>query len=75
MIYWKKLQEALDEHRKESMITCSEDCWCWHVEAAIAEREAAQQSVQRTCAKSPDGNHHFEPGETMIICEYCGASR
>lgn len=27
------------------------------------------------CPKSPDGNHCFEPGESLIICEYCGASR
>ena len=36
---------------------------------------AAQQGVQRTCAKSPDGNHHFEPGESLILCVYCGTSR
>jgi len=43
--------------------------------AAWLDDAAAQQSVQRTCAKSPDGNHHFEPGESSIVCEYCGASR
>lgn len=36
---------------------------------------AAQQRVQRTCLQSPDGEHHFEPGESLIICAYCGASR
>ena len=46
MIYWDKLQEVLNEHRAESLITCAEDCWCWHVEAAITEHEVAQQSVQ-----------------------------
>lgn len=36
---------------------------------------SAQQSVQRTCAKSPDGARHFAAGQSLILCMYCGASR
>lgn len=27
------------------------------------------------CPTSPDHNHHFEPGESLIVCMYCGISR
>lgn len=39
------------------------------------KKQAVEHSVQRTCLQSPDGEHHFEPGESLIICAYCGASR
>ncbi len=32
-------QEKLKKHRDEAKITCSEDCWCWEVEASILEDE------------------------------------
>jgi hypothetical protein len=55
---WDKLEQAMNEHRKEAFITCAPDCWCWHVEAALVEREADQQNVHRTgeslCAKNDD---------------------
>ena len=41
----------------------------------LEDELAAQQSVQRTCAKSPSGEHRFEPGQSLIICLYCGANR
>ena len=46
-----------------------------HNGKTIIEFDSAQQKMQRTCLQSPDGNHHFEPGESLIICLYCGVSR
>lgn len=42
----------------------------------LAVCDAAEQSVQRTCAKAPGGEHYFfynnKPND---VCLYCGASR
>jgi len=45
-------------------------------EALLAKAKAAQQSVQRTCVNSSDGEHHyFSNGNQNPNCLYCGTSR
>ena len=40
------------------------------------QSNAAQQGVQRTCANSSDGEHHyFSNGNQNPNCLYCGTSR
>lgn len=31
----KKIEDKIDKHRKEAVITCQEDCWCWELEEFI----------------------------------------
>ena len=61
MSYLKQISDIVEKHRREVVITCAEDCWCWGVEASIcghAEPQVDQGPSVETDSPTP--------------CEKCG---
>ena len=76
-MYPETVVEAWESYYKENGLS-----WLApQVQAAIkqaffAGMEAVEHSVQRTCANSSDGEHHyFSNGNQNPNCLYCGTSR
>ncbi len=41
----QKLQLLLETHRKDAVVTCHEDCWCWELEQLEAENEQLKKEL------------------------------
>ena len=43
-----KFRKILDVHRGVSMVTCSEDCFCWNIDTELMKEEQRHLSVLMT---------------------------
>lgn len=40
-----RFREIVEEHRKKSMITCQEDCFCWDIDTELLKEEQCHLST------------------------------
>lgn len=43
------VERIVDEHRKEALYTCPEDCWCWTLEGNVMELKKLTEEIDEQC--------------------------
>lgn len=66
-----KFARLRDRARKEEM----RKKWQKKLDFAISCMSDNKKTVDKYCQTSPDGDHHFSVGSSIVICMYCGIAR